>query len=152
MNAPLRFVLDTNVVIDWLVFAHPFLDRFRELVASRRIAVLTNELARDELVRVLEYPILKLEGERRAEVLARYDAQCVPVNMPDGFSSAALSLPPGFPHCRDRDDDAFLALAFHARASALVTRDNALLKLKKRVRRYGVSIIDVPQMMELVGE
>lgn len=151
MTTPLRLVLDTNVVIDWLVFAHPYLDPLRERVRTREVLILTNALARAEFVRVLEYPMLKLDANRRSEVLARFEAQSTPIDMPLGFAADALLLPNGFPHCRDRDDDAFLALAFHSKATGLVTRDKALLRLKKRMRKFGVSILEVPQMMAMIG-
>ena len=151
MTFPLRLVLDTNVVIDWLVFAHPYLDPFREGVRSRDVLVLTNALARAEFVRVLEYPMLRLDAKRRAAVLAHYESQATSIEMPPGFGADDLRLPKNFPHCRDRDDDAFLALAFHSNATGLVTRDKALLKLQKRMRKYDVRILNVPQMMELLG-
>jgi putative PIN family toxin of toxin-antitoxin system len=148
---PLRLVLDTNVVVDWLVFDHPFLTAFREGVRQGSITVLTNALAVDELTRVLGYPMLKLDAPRRQQVLRAYLEQTAPVGMPAGFGVDALLLPPNFPRCRDPDDDRFLALAFHGRATALVSRDNELLKLRRRAAKFGLSIIDVPQMMSLVG-
>jgi putative PIN family toxin of toxin-antitoxin system len=151
MTQPYRFVLDTNAVIDWLVFEHPYLDSFRDRVRSRDVLVLTNALAVNELARVLGYPMLKLSEARRVDVLARYASLTTQAQMPEGFAAEALSLPPGFPHCRDRDDDAFLALTFHSQATALVTRDNALLKLQKRTRKFGVAIVDITGMMELLG-
>lgn len=151
MTQPYRFVLDTNAVVDWLVFEHPYLDTFRERVRSREALVLTNALAANELARVLAYPMLKLNEARRHDVLARYASLATQTQMPEGFAAETLMLPPGFPHCRDRDDDAFLALAFHSQATALVTRDNALLKLQKRTRKFGVAIVDIPGMMELLG-
>jgi putative PIN family toxin of toxin-antitoxin system len=151
MSAPLRLVLDTNVVIDWLVFDYPYLAAFRQHVLARRVLVMTNELARSELARVLEYPMLKLDAARRREVLERYEAQATMAVMPNGFTADALQLPEKFPHCRDRDDDAFLALAFHSQAAGLVTRDKALLKLRKRAGKFGVQILEVPQMVGLIG-
>jgi len=70
--------------------------------------------------------------------------------MPPDFASDRLLLPPGFPHCRDPDDDIFLALAHHTRAAALVTRDKLLLKLRKRARKHGLAILDVQQMIALL--
>jgi predicted nucleic acid-binding protein len=58
-------------------------------------------------------------------------------------------LPPGFPRCRDPDDDHFLALAHHAAADALVSKDRAVLKLRRRARKFGVRILDVRQLNEL---
>jgi predicted nucleic acid-binding protein len=57
-----------------------------------------------------------------------------------------LHLPPGFPRCRDRDDEIFIALAYHARADGLVTKDKAVLKLRRKVRKYDVSILALAEL------
>lgn len=148
--ASLAFVFDTNVVVDWLIFDHPYLQAMRDAVGARRVEIVTNDLARAELQRVLSYPILKLTDGRKADVLARYDALTKKVAMPVDFGRDKLLLPASFPRCRDSDDDAFLALAYHARA-ALVTRDRALLKLRKKVRRFEMAILDVQQMVAAIA-
>jgi putative PIN family toxin of toxin-antitoxin system len=146
----MRLVLDTNVVIDWLVFAHPYMQAFRAAVTAGEIIVLTHELALVELERVLAYPELKLPVERQVDALARYRAYSRAATMPEGFALGAWQLPAGFPSCRDRDDDLFLSLTHHTQAAALVTRDKALLKMRKRMRKRGMTIWDVPQLMEKV--
>jgi len=150
--APIHLVLDTNVVIDWLVFDDPYMTPVRAQVGSDRLAVLSHELAIEEFARVLTYPALKLTDARRAEVLARYRSHTRPASMPSGFALSAWQLPSGFPSCRDRDDDLFLALAYHSQATALVTRDKALLKMRKRVRKYSLSIWNVQQMIDALIE
>ena len=59
-------------------------------------------------------------------------------------------LPGSFPRCRDRDDEHFLALTYHAKADALVSRDNAVYGLKARAAKFGVTIMNVPQMIEML--
>ncbi len=146
----MKLVLDTNVVIDWLVFDDPYLALFREAVSCGRITVVTHQHAVDELRRVLGYRALKLNGTRQAEVLERYQAQ---TSVPDTASDparVATELPKGFPRCRDPDDAPFLSLAWHAKADALVSRDNEVLALRRRAPRFGFRILDVPQMMAAV--
>jgi putative PIN family toxin of toxin-antitoxin system len=151
-----KLVLDTNVVIDWLVFDDEFLASFREQVQSRSVQVITHTPAVDELRRVLGYPILKLDVERQASVLEKYLALA---SFADGAPTAAApaaavapaELPPGFPRCRDSDDDPFLWLAWRAGADALVSRDKAVLKLAKRARKFGFQIYDVPKLVEVLG-
>lgn len=140
----MKLVLDTNVVIDWLVFDDAFLATFREQVRARVIQVITHAPALNELRRVLGYPILKLTAERQASVLEQYAALSSP------FESDS-ELPLGFPRCRDSDDDPFLHLAWRAGADALVSRDKAVLKLAKRARKFGFQIYDVPKMVEVLG-
>lgn len=149
---PIRLVLDTNVVIDWLVFDDPFMNPLRAGVRDASIKVLTHPPAINELERVLAYPQLKLDIARQREVFARYQAETVVSPMPAGFSTKQLMLPGGFPRCRDRDDEPFLALAFHTKADVLASRDNAVFGLKSRAAKFGVTILNVQQLIAMLGE
>lgn len=150
--APIRLVLDTNVVIDWLVFDDPFMNPLRHGVRDSRIRVLTHLPAIEELERVLAYPQLKLGHARQKEIFAQYMAQTTLAAVPVGFSTKQLMLPGGFPRCRDRDDEPFLALAFHTKADALASRDNAVFGLKSRAAKFGVTILNVQQVMAMLAE
>lgn len=138
---PPRLILDTNVVLDCLVFDDPAIRELTTAVEARRVQALVHECTIDELQRVLAYPQLSLDEAQRLHVLNRYRAASAPAAVPDGFGRETLLLPPGFPRCRDRDDEVFLALAYHARADALVTWDKAVLKLRRKARRFGVAIV-----------
>jgi uncharacterized protein len=142
---PPRWVLDTNVVIDWLMFNHPFMDPLRERVIDGRLVVLTHQPALIELKAVLGYRQLKLDAARQADIFARYVALTTEVALPVGASLKNLMMPGGFPRCRDRDDEHFIALAYHQKADALVSRDNAVLGIKSRVAKFGLTIFNVPQ-------
>ena len=147
MTSPVRVVLDTNVVVDWLVFHDPFMSPLREGVRDGRITVLTHPPAVVELQRVLAYRQLKLDVARQQDIFARYLAETTVAAMPPDFSLKHLMLPGGFPRCRDRDDEHFLALAHHAGADALVSRDNAVYGLKSRAEKFGLTILNVQQMI-----
>ena len=150
MRSPPRLVLDTNVVIDWLVFDDPFMNPLRDGVRDGRIVVMTHEPAIGELKRVLGYRQLKLDPARQLEVFARYGEQATVFVMPADFSLKHLMLPGGFPRCRDRDDEHFLALAHHAKADALVSRDNAVFGLKSRAAKFGMTILNVQELMAML--
>ena len=139
-------ILDTNVVLDWLVFADPLLQPFQSAVSNQRVVLLTHPIALNELQRVLNYPNLKLSAEVAAQVMASYASHTVAATVPEGFSNDYWLLPHGFPRCSDADDQIFLALAYHGNA-VLVSRDHAVLKLKKRAVKFGVSIIEVDQLL-----
>ena len=148
----MHFVLDTNVVIDWLVFDHPFMTPLRTRAPEDSIDILSHELTIAELARVLRYPMLKLSEPRCEEIVRTYVEESSQAEVPDGFGSGTWLLPAKFPGCRDPDDDLFLALAFHTRATALVTRDKLLLRMRKRVRNFGVTILDVPEFIARIKE
>ncbi len=112
-----------------------------EAIEARRIQLLVHEYALAELRRVLSYPQCKLAAPEQQRAFDRYRSLASIEPMPEGFSRDSLLLPPGFPRCRDSDDQPFLALAYHARADALVTQDKAILKLRKKARKFGVQIV-----------
>jgi putative PIN family toxin of toxin-antitoxin system len=144
----MRLVLDTNVVLDWLVFDDPYMRPLRDGVRNRTVTVFSYPPAVDELQRVLGYKQLKLTAARQAELLGAYQASILIPSLPIALSLQSLLLPAGFPRCRDSDDQHFLALAFHSKADALISRDKAVLKSVKRAGKFGVRILDVPQLME----
>ena len=146
---PIKLVLDTNIVIDWLVFKDVRMNVLREATQDRRITLITHPPALDELRRVLTYAQFKLDAARQCEVFGAYQAQAVVATLPGGFSLDHLMLPAEFPRCRDRDDEHFLALAYHAGADALASKDKALLRLRKRAGKFGMKIVNVAQLIEL---
>jgi putative PIN family toxin of toxin-antitoxin system len=136
-----RLVLDTNIVLDCLVFQDPAMGELIAAIEARRVQPLVHEHTLDELRRVLAYPQCQLAATEQRQVMERYLSAATVAPMPDGFSRGTLLLPPGFPRCRDRDDELFLALAYHARAEGLVTKDKAVLKLRRKARSFGVAIL-----------
>ena len=128
-DAPLRVVLDTNVVLSLWHYRHPRLLGLLAWLEGRRAALLTREVLLDELARVLRLPDFALGPERRDALLADYRARAVCVAAPsDAQRDAAEALP----RCRDRDDQPFLALAWEAGAHLLLTRDQRVLAMEGR--------------------
>ncbi len=143
-----RWVLDTNVVIDWLMFHDPYLQPLRERVNDGRLVVLTHQPAILELERVLAYRQLKLDAAAQQDIFQRYLTLTREVALPAGASLKNLMLPSDFPRCRDRDDEHFIALAFHHHADALVSRDAAVFGMKSRVAKFGLTILNVQQAIQ----
>jgi uncharacterized protein len=140
MTRSLTLVLDTNVVLDWLVFHDVAVESLQRAVEQERVTVVTHAAAINELRRVLAYPQCKLVAAAQQELLDRYRAASREPLLPTGFSLENLLLPVGFPRCRDADDQHFLALAYHAKADGLLTKDAQLLRLRRRVGKFGVTV------------
>lgn len=121
----LRFVLDTNVVLDLFHWANSDAVPIMAALEAGRIACLADERTLDELQRVLTYPQLKLTPAMIAERYARYSG--LVQRFPSGEA-------PPLPRCKDRDDQKFLELAAHCEAHILVSKDKALLKLRGRTK------------------
>ena len=140
--APATVVLDTNVVLDWLVFDDPQVRQLaRAIGAGGAVQLMCSAASLEELRRVLAYPYLKLDAAAQAAALARYRARAA---MFDAFPAA----PSGLPQCTDRDDQKFLELAWHAGARWLVTKDKALLRMARRIAKLGRFMVILPQAFE----
>lgn len=146
----MNYVLDTNIVLDCWVFADPAVSDLTAAIEAGRVRPIVHELALAELQRTLAYSRFRLDEADQREVLERYRALAIGAPMPQGFSRETLLLPPGFPRCRDEDDQPFLALAYHARADGLVTKDKAILQLGRRARKFGVAILAPAQCVPQV--
>ena len=134
MPPRLDLVLDTNVVLDWLAFRHPFGATLEEALTSGRCRWLRTAAMRDELAHVIARDTLKRWAIDARAVLATFDALGVDTATPAPLGAAAS------PRCSDPDDQMFIDLAIAHRAHALLTRDRALLRLASRARRSGVLI------------
>ena len=135
-----RIILDTNACLDLFVFDDPRCARLREHLLAGKVIAVTDEACRSEWLRVLGYPALALDDQRREAATARFDAlvRMWPASPeePDAVRT---------PRCRDPDDQKFLDLAVRARARWLLTRDDHLLTLARRAERDGMFRIMPPQ-------
>lgn len=122
--AATTLVLDTNVVLDAFLFEDRRTAALRGLLREGRVHWIATTAMRDELERVLAYPriVAQLEKRGRAapEVLSAFDA---------GARMVDAAAPCGI-RCADADDQPFLDLAV-ARGCGLLSRDKALLSLAK---------------------
>lgn len=130
----MRLVLDTNVVLDLLLFADPSVRPIAAACSSGWACCLADAATLDEWQRVVGYKDFGLAPAQVRALGTRYREQVLLVGPP------TEPLPP-LPRCRDRDDQKFLELAARAGADLLVTKDKALLRLKGR-QGLGFSIAD----------
>ena len=126
-------VLDTNVVLDLLVYADPAAAPLHALLAHTSIRWLTTDWMREELHRVLDYPQIQKRLAARAltaqRVLALFDAR-----------THTVATAPKAPYtCQDRDDQPFIDLAVAYRAH-LLSKDKAVLCMRQRLARLGVMV------------
>ena len=135
-----RVVLDTNVCLDLFVFDDPRCERLRGALRAGGVVALTDDACRDEWMRVLRYPELRLDEAMREAAAARFDST---MKHASPLPSQEAALPP-IPRCRDPDDQKFLELALRTRARWLLTRDDHLLALAKRTKRDGLLAILTP--------
>ena len=141
MSKPL-LVLDTNVVLDLLHFDDAAARPIRHALEDGRLGCVVSGDTLGEWRRVLAYSEFALDSARQAELFARYQALA---EMADGGerwtgqthkgTPVHYGLKPVWsrmPRCSDPDDQIFLELAVVSGAHALVSKDRALLKLRRR--------------------
>jgi len=126
-------VLDTNIALDLFVFQDAATEALRTAVERADGAWIATAAMREELVRVLDYPQIarRLNAQARPaqSVLEAFD-RCTRL-VPEA-SKAAYT-------CRDPDDQKFIDLAAAHRAT-LVSKDDAVLCMAKRLARVGVQV------------
>ena len=127
MSAPLRVVLDTNVVLSALVFGGGLAGRLRLAWQSGAIQPLASTATVQELVRVLAYPKFRLSALEQQELLADYLPHVQTVRIPQP--------PPAVPECRDSLDLPFMQLALAGKAQVLVSGDRDLLAIAAEFER-----------------
>ena len=137
---PLRLVLDTNVVLDLLVFADSRLAPIAAALADTRAEWIADGEALGELERVLSYPELRLTAAAASATMARAAALAKRVATP--AETRVL------PRCRDADDQKFLVLAVAVGADFLLSRDRAVLTMARRMRSISPALsIVTPEVL-----
>ena len=128
-------VLDTNVVLDWLVFRSADSAPLRECLTQGKVRWLASTAMRDELFHVLARGTLAAWFPNSVEISAAWDRYCLPVDAlaPTGAASRL--------RCTDQDDQKFIDLAVAHGARWLLSKDRAVLKLARRARLFGVEIL-----------
>ncbi len=127
-----QIILDTNIVLDLLVFDDAATAPLREALHTGRLQWVATAPMRDELERVLAYPQiakrLAFYALTAEQVLAARDAQVQTVDVPPKASVT----------CKDPDDQKFIDLAV-ARRCAVLSKDHAVLCMAKRLLALGVA-------------
>ena len=125
------WVIDTNIVLDLWLFEDPATIPLRAALQSGAISHLATASMRDELARVMTYPHLMKRMAKSniqaSDVLNRFDKYLLAAEPAD---KAACT-------CKDPDDQKFIDLAV-AHAVPLLSKDKAILCMKKRLLQSGV--------------
>ena len=139
VQVPQAWVIDTNIVLDLWLFEDPSTIPLRAALQSGAISHLATDSMRDELERVLTYPhIIKRMAKsniQAPDILNRFDE----------YQLAAEPAAKAACTCKDPDDQKFIDLAV-AHAVPLLSKDKAILCMKKRLLQSGVVLnpTDIP--------
>jgi uncharacterized protein len=135
MKLPPGLVIDTNVVLDWLVFRDPSTDRLGQTLQLQGVRWLVCPSILRELEQVLTRPLPeRWDATRKRALTLDWPSMTTTCAEPAPAATAALV-------CRDRADQKFIDLAVEQRASWLLTRDHALLALQRSAQqRFGIVV------------
>ena len=127
-------VLDTNAVLDWLVFGDPRIQPVLDALETGRLHWVACAVMRQEVAHMLGHASLVRWSPDATWALAHFDRL-----------ARIRPAPPANPHarlrCTDADDQVFVDLALAEGASWLLTHDRALLKLARRAAARGLRIL-----------
>jgi putative PIN family toxin of toxin-antitoxin system len=128
-------VLDTNIVLDLFIFNDPRCADLRAALGCKTLQWTATQNMRDELERVLTYthlqPRMAFYATTAAQVLAQFDTGVQIVD----------TAPRAFYVCKDADDQKFIDLAVQLQ-SALVSKDKAVLCMRKRLATLGAVVLN----------
>ncbi len=134
-TAPPIVVLDTNVVLDWLVFRNPECTALGAAIVAGDLRWIATQAMRDEIAHVLARGHLDAWEPDLASLRAHWDRHCTELPTPKPVG------PPGRLRCSDPDDQKFIDLAVACSARWLLTRDRAVLKLARRLGERGIDTL-----------
>lgn len=131
---PPAIVLDTNVVLDWLLFRNPACDPLNAALVAGDVRWIASTAMRDELAHVLARGTLDKWQPDLGVLWARWDQHCNEV------PAAPRLGPPAALRCSDPDDQKFIDLAVTCKAHWLLSHDHAVQRLARRLRDRGVTV------------
>lgn len=135
---PTRVVLDTNTVLDWLVFGDAPAGLVGAAIREGRLKWLASPRMLAELQAVLRRPLSERWNLARERALTIDAGELITLCAEPAVASARLL-------CRDPADQVFIDLARTHSPAILLTRDRALLTLRRRATAFGVVIANAAE-------
>jgi uncharacterized protein len=128
-------VLDSNVVLDWLLFEDVRVRPMVQAIETGAVQWLVNSAVRHELEVVMARGELGRWGHRQPMLWQAWAQWACERPLPPVSLIASLL------RCTDVEDQKFLDLAVDQQACWLVTRDRAVLKLSRKAALLGLQIM-----------
>jgi predicted nucleic acid-binding protein len=131
-----RVVIDTQTVMDWLVFRDPSCAGLSRALDEGQLRWWSTSRMYRELLHVLERGVAAAWQPDLPLIAACFDRHAQ-LLLEDAPSAGHLL------RCRDPDDQMFLDLAVAVKARWIFSRDRAVLALARRARAHGIGIVSV---------
>ncbi len=127
-------ILDTNIVLDLLVFQDPRANWIRDGIARGQFELIYSSEMLLELADVIARPQFAQSAYDQSTVLSSWAQMAI-----------HKPTPPRCPYrCDDPDDQAFIDLAYHYRPSQLLSKDRKVLQMQRTLGEQGVWVQSYP--------
>ncbi len=127
-------ILDTNIVLDLLVFQDPRADWIRDGIARGQFELIYSSEMLVELTDVIARPQFAQSGYDQSTVLSSWTQMAIHKPTPPRCSY----------RCDDPDDQPFIDLAYHYRPSQLMTKDRKILQMQRVLSTHDVWVQSYP--------
>ena len=127
-------ILDTNIVLDLLVFQDPRSDWIRDGIARGQFELIYSSEMLLELTDVIARPQFAQNSNDQSTLLSSWTQMAIHKPTPPRCSF----------RCDDPDDQAFIDLAYHYRPSQLLSKDRKVLQMQRALGEHGVWVQSYP--------
>lgn len=127
-----RLILDTNVILDLLVFKDPATAIIWLALDTKVVDAVRTKASMLELVDVIRRPIFKLKQGDQELIIRAWE------NNSRLLHDTVIERAPFI--CRDPDDQVFIDMAYSIRPALLLSKDLRVLELHAKAKHYGIEI------------
>ncbi len=127
-------ILDTNVVLDLLVFQDPRTDRLRHSLQQQEIHFIYSPEIFLEYRNVIARPQFAQSLAQQQRILATWQELACLMPSPPSCNFC----------CADQNDQMFIDLAYYYRPCMLLSKDIKIIQMHKRMHMEGVEIQTYP--------
>jgi putative PIN family toxin of toxin-antitoxin system len=127
-----RLVLDTNVILDLLVFKDPAIEPIRLALDTKQVDAVRTAASMAELIDVIGRPTFKLSQDDQETIVQAWESR-------SRLLENRVVEPAPFT-CRDPDDQVFIDMAYSLRPALLLSKDLRVLELRAIAKHHGVEI------------
>lgn len=127
-------ILDTNILLDLLVFHDARADGIRRGIAEHEFEMIYTTEMLTEFTNVIARPAFAQSISDQSRLLDHWTRMAIHKPTPPCCSF----------RCDDPDDQPFIDLAYHYRPSQLISKDGKILKMRRLLALHDVQIQSYP--------
>lgn len=143
-NNSVPVVLDTNVLLDLIIFKDISVDKLKDFFKRNKVYFLFSNATVKEFKKVITYEKFKFSDIEKKRFIKEFDHLIGSANI---FNLTINKLPI---IVKDLDDHKFIELAYQTKTKYLLTKDNDLLKIKNKLIIYGILVLKPEKFYKII--